>query len=447
MQLRQSFEKFTSTQALFTKKDRLLIAVSGGVDSVVLCELCALAGLDFSIAHVNFQLRGADSDADETFVAALATAYKVPFYVKKFDTNGYALQHKKSIQVAARDLRYEWFQTLLQQATPPLQYLLTAHHADDNTETIVMNFFKGTGINGLKGILPKQQQIVRPLLFATKTNILAFAHENSLAFREDASNAEDKYTRNYFRNQLIPDIQKVFPQVIQNLQENAHRFKDIYAIYQEAVALKRKKILHKEGSLYKLPVLRLLNETAPYSILYEIIKDFGFRAAQTGEVEKLLCAPTGRFVESASHRILRNRKWLLITERNSNSAGQYLLEKEVATLSFEEGKLTLSFATSPLALESDPNIALLDEGDIQFPLILRKWKTGDYFYPLGMPKKKKISRFLIDQKLSLAEKEHIWVVESNQKIIWVLGRRIDNRFKITSQTQGIVKLHLSPCVR
>ncbi|MEX1202567.1 MAG: tRNA lysidine(34) synthetase TilS [Ferruginibacter sp.] len=447
MELRQSFEKFISSQALFTKRDRLLIAVSGGVDSVVLCELCALAGFNFSIAHANFKLRGVDSDADETFVAALATKYKVSFYVKKFDTNQYAIQHKKSIQVAARELRYEWFNTLLQQAPLSLQYLLTAHHADDNTETIMMNFFKGTGINGLKGILPKQQKIIRPLLFASKTNILSFAQENSLAFRQDASNAEDKYTRNYFRNQLIPDIQKVFPQVIQNLQENVHRFKDIYAIYHEAIALKKKKILSKEGSLYKLPVLRLLNETATFSILYEIIKDFGFSAAQTGEVEKLLYAASGRYVESASHRILRNRKWLLITERNSNSAGQYLLEKEVATLAFEEGQLTLSFATAPLALETDPNIALLDEEDIQFPLILRKWKMGDYFYPLGMPKKKKISRFLIDQKLSLAEKEHTWVVVSNQKIIWVLGKRIDDRFKITPHTVGIVKLHLSLGVR
>jgi tRNA(Ile)-lysidine synthase len=346
--------------------------------------------------------------------------------------------------VAARELRYQWFQTLLKASSPPLKYLLTAHHADDNIETILMNFFKGTGINGLKGIVAKQEQLIRPLLFATKTQLMAFAEERELVYREDASNASDKYTRNYFRNQLIPDIEKVFPQVTQNLQQNAIRFKDIHVIYQEALALKKKKILFKEGAMYKIPVLRLLQETAHYSILYELIKEFGFTAQQTGEVEKLLHAPSGKYVESSSHRVLRNRKWLLITELNSHAAGQYLLEKETRECSFEDGNLSMTFTQVPVEVDTDANIAFLDANQIQFPLILRKWKTGDYFYPLGMTKKKKVSRFLIDQKLSLAEKERTWVIESNQKIIWVLGKRIDNRFKITAQSIGTLKLRLTP---
>lgn len=443
MELRSAFEKFNHQQHLFTKKDRLLLAVSGGVDSVVLCELCHLVGFDFAIAHANFQLRGADSEADEHFVAALAKKYKVPFFTKKFNTSTYATEHKISIQVAARALRYDWFQSLLKESTPALQYILTAHHADDNTETILMNFFKGTGINGLKGILPKQQQLLRPLLFATKNDIQLFAEQQQLSFREDASNAEDKYTRNYFRNQLIPAIEKVFPQVTQNLQDNAVRFKDIHCIYQEALVLKKKKILFKQGPLYKIPVLRLLQEKAYHTILYEIIQEFGFSAAQTNEVEKLLYAPTGKYVVSATHRVLRNRKWLLITALDSNQAAQYVVEKDTKELSFEEGTISLSLLQAPVALETNPNTALLDAKSIQYPLILRKWKMGDYFYPLGMKKKKKVSRFLIDQKYSLAQKEHTWVIESNQKIIWVVGLRIDDRFKITPQTQDIVKLHLS----
>lgn len=444
MELRPAFEQFINSQHLFTKKDRLLLAVSGGVDSVVLCELCHLAGYEFAIAHVNFQLRGAESDADAAFVEALAKKYDVPFFVQQFDTDAYAIQHKKSIQVAARELRYQWFQTLLNASSPPLKYLLTAHHADDNTETILMNFFKGTGINGLKGIVPKQEQLIRPLLFATKIQLMAFAEEKELIYREDASNATDKYTRNYFRNQLIPDIEKVIPQVTQNLQQNAVRFKDIHVIYQEAMALKKKKILFKEGAMYKIPVLRLLQETAHYSILFELIKEFGFTAQQTGEVEKLLFAPSGKYVESGSHRVLRNRKWLLITVLNSSTAGQYLLEKETSECSFEDGSLSMTITQVPVEVDTDANIAFLDANQIQFPLILRKWKTGDYFYPLGMTKKKKVSRFLIDKKLSLAEKERTWVIESNQKIIWVLGKRIDNRFKITAQSIGILKLHLTP---
>ena len=243
---------------------------------------------------------------------------------------------------------------------------------------------------------------------------------------------------------MIPDIEKVFPQVSQNLQQNAIRFKDIHVIYQEALALKKKKILFKEGAMYKIPVLRLLQETAHYSILYELIKEFGFTAQQTGEVEKLLHAPSGKYVESFSHRVLRNRKWLLITELNSHTAGQYLLEKETRECSFEDGNLSMTITKVPVEVNTDANIAFLDANQIQFPLILRKWKTGDYFYPLGMNKKKKISRFLIDQKLSLAEKERTWVIESNQKIIWVLGKRIDNRFKVTAQSIGILKLRLTP---
>jgi len=404
MALLSHFEQYIQSQHLFTKKDRLLLAVSGGVDSVVLCELCFLAGYDFAIAHVNFQLRGADSEADEHFVASLAKKYKVPFFTKKFNTTAYAAEHKKSIQVAARELRYEWFQSLLNEPSTSLEYILTAHHADDNTETILMNFFKGTGINGLKGILPKQEQLLRPLLFATKNDIQLFAEQQELLFREDASNAEDKYTRNYFRNQLIPDIEKVFPQVTHNLQDNAVRFKDIQHIYQEAIALKKKKILFKEGSLYKIPVLRLLQEKACHTILYEIIQAFGFTAAQTSEVEKLLFAPTGKYVASATHRVLRNRKWLLITALHNNKAEQYVVEAGTRELTFEEGTLSLSLLQAPVAMDTDAHIALLDASAIQFPLLLRKWKTGDYFYPLGMTKKKKLSRFFIDQKLSLAQK-------------------------------------------
>lgn len=437
-----AFKQYINSNDLFTAKDHLLIAVSGGVDSVVLCELCSRAGYSFSIAHCNFQLRGTESEADEQFVKELAGKYAVPFFVKIFDTEDYAAANKVSIQVAARELRYAWFTQLINLSAGQLKYLLTAHHADDNIETITMNFFKGSGINGLKGILPKQNNIVRPLLFATKENILYFAKENNLAYREDSSNSSDKYTRNYFRNQLLPGIEKVFPQVKENLLHNAERFREINSIYQAAIQKIKSKLVITKGTEQHIPVLKLQLTEAMPTVLYEIIKDYGFTAHQAEEVAKLLESESGKYVRSATHRILRNRKWLIISPLNATSARHYLIEEKDSMVNFSAGTLLIQQMEKPASIDKDPLTAQLDSRHIQFPLLLRKWKTGDYFYPLGMAKKKKISRFLIDLKLSLNQKQEVWVVESNKKIIWVVGHRIDDRCKITGSTKDILSLSL-----
>jgi len=260
MSLLQRFKEYIADEKLFQPKDRLLLAVSGGVDSIALCELCKQAGFDFVIAHCNFQLRGAESDSDETFVKSLGVKYGVEVLVKKFDTSTYVSTSKKGIQEAARDLRYEWFNELLGQLSTVNRqlFLVTAHHANDNIETILMNFFKGTGINGLHGILPKQGKIIRPLLFAKKEELKAFAEANKLQFVEDASNATDKYTRNYFRNQLIPDLQKVFPAVEDNLMGNIQRFREMQVLYNQSVDFHKSKLLEQKGAEIHIPVLKLL---------------------------------------------------------------------------------------------------------------------------------------------------------------------------------------------
>lgn len=439
-----SFKKYISSHQLFNAKDQLLIAVSGGVDSVVLCELCYQSGYPFSIAHCNFQLRDEESEGDEQFVKALAEKYAVPFFVKKFDTEKYAADNKVTVQLAARELRYHWFEQLVNQSANQLQYLLTAHHADDNIETIAMNFFKGSGINGLKGILPKQHTIVRPLLFATKEDILRFAKENDLSYREDSSNSSDKYTRNYFRNQLLPAVEKVFPQVKENLLHNAERFREINTIYQSALEKIKAGLVFAKGAEQHIPVLKLQRTQAMPTVLFEIIKEYGFSAHQTGEVIKLLNSESGKYVQSATYRILRNRKWLILGPLNSNEAINYLVEAHDKEVVFAAGKLLVQQTDKPGPISKDPLVAQLDSRHIQFPLLLRKWKTGDYFYPLGMTKKKKISRFLTDLKLSLNSKQAVWVVESNKKIVWVAGHRIDDRFKITGSTTGILSLCLEP---
>lgn len=386
--------------------------------------------------------------------------------MKKFDTKKYEEQNKVSTQVAARELRYAWFDELVKEddrrpttnnrepasdfAHPtsdiPHQasYLLTAHHANDNIETLLMNFFKGTGIKGLQGILPKHGKIIRPLLFATREEIMSFIKENNLLFVEDSSNESDKYTRNYFRHQLIPAIQKVFPKVEENLVSNIERFKEIEILYQQAIDLHKKNLLEQRGNEIHIPVLKLQKSKPLKTITYEIIKDFGFTPHQTDDALALLHAESGKYISSATRKIVRNRNWLLIAPINTLEANHILVNDSETHVDFELGKLKLRKHSDWKGKSSgSKDIATLDLKNITFPLLLRKWKQGDYFYPFGMKGKKKLSKFFIDQKLSLTDKEKIWVIESNKKIIWIIGQRIDDRFKITDKTKEVFSIEFS----
>ncbi|HQW83890.1 MAG TPA: tRNA lysidine(34) synthetase TilS [Ferruginibacter sp.] len=457
MNLLKEFKQNIQQQNLFNPKDKLLLAVSGGVDSVVLCELCKQAEYDFIIAHCNFQLRGTESERDETFVRSLGKKYSVEVLVKKFDTDKYATENKCSIQVAARQLRYNWFNEILTSLKDSVLFggskqlplnvkLLTAHHANDNIETLLLNFFKGTGIYGLHGILTKQKNIARPLLFAKKQILIAFANEHSLNYVEDSSNASNKYSRNYFRNELIPGLQKIFPQVEENLLNNIERFKEIEMVYQQFIDLQKKKLVESKGKEMHIPVLKLLKVNPIKTIVYEIIKEYGFTPHQTEDIVVLLKSESGKYVESSSHRIIKNRNWLIISPNETTEAVNILIEESDHQIKFQQGEMGFKiFAATSAAYQQQTSdfIAQLNADEIKFPLLLRKYKTGDYFYPLGMNKKKKLSRFFIDQKLSLVQKEKIWVIEMNKKIIWVVGLRIDNRFKITNSTKNILRISLS----
>lgn len=440
MELIESFRSFIAQHHLFSSRDRLLIAVSGGVDSVVLCELCHQTGYSFEIAHCNFQLRGEESLRDEKFVQSLGGKYQVKVWVRHFDTAHYASSNKLSIQEAARDLRYNWFNELLQEND--LSFLLTAHHLDDSIETSMMNFFKGTGIAGLRGILPRQGKIIRPLLFAGKQELQDYAMNQSLQWVEDSSNESDKYTRNYFRHQVIPFIQKIYPGAEKNLAQNLARFRDTELLYQQAIEGYKKKLLTVKENEVHIPVLKLQQVVPLTTVLYEIIREFGFGPSQTNEVVALLQSDSGRYVQSLTHRIIRNRAWLIIVPVKTEEASVIPIEK-TGQYDFPAGRLELLPAKDGKP-ETDMNIACLDAASIRFPLILRPWKTGDYFYPLGMTKKKKLARFFIDQKLSLPEKENSWVLEMDKKIVWVIGRRIDDRFKIKETTKEILRIIYKP---
>ncbi len=445
MNLLSQFIQHVNADGFLKKTDKLLIAVSGGVDSVVLCDLCFHAGFNFEIAHCNFQLRGLDSEADEQFVIELASKYNVKHHVMKFDTEKFAADNKQNIQLSARNLRYKWFNDILSNDTS-ITNILTAHHADDNLETILMNFFKGTGINGLKGIQSNHAgiggKIVRPLLFANKSELVDYAISNNCQWREDVSNESDKYTRNFFRNQIIPLIENVIPEVKANVQNNIKRFNEISIIYDNAISNIKLKLLERKGNEMHIPVLKLLKLDAFETILFEIIKPYNFSSSQLKDAVNLLHADSGKYVISSSHRILKNRNWLIISPNETQDESVFIIESDTKMVHFGSNKVSIE-NTSSTQFSNDSTIALLDLKNVQFPLMLRKWKQGDYFYPLGMLKKKKLSRFFIDLKLSIFEKENTWVVESNKKIIWVVGKRIDNRFKITDATESVLKLTLT----
>jgi len=448
MNLLQQFKEFIVKENLFLPADKLLLAVSGGLDSVVLADLCHKAGFDFTIAHCNFQLRGEESIRDEDFVRQLGKRYNKEVLVKHFDTKTYASQNKVGMQVAARELRYAWFYELLGE-DKSLHYLITAHHLDDNIETMLMNLFKGTGPAGLRGMLPRQDKLIRPLLFASREIIHQYAMANQLSWAEDSSNSTDDYSRNYFRHQVIPLIEKIYPGAVNNLGENLSRFRDIERLYQQSIAFNKKKLLVPKGNEIHIPVLKLKKTGALSSVLYEITKAYGFSSAQVGEIISLLDSETGKYIESATHRIIKNRQWLIIAPQNNSESNTILVEQSGTKTVFPGGILSVSSSGNKhetIVPSKDTNTACIDAMAVQFPMLLRKWKEGDYFYPLGMQKKKKLARFFIDLKLSKTEKESIWVIESARKIIWVVGHRIDDRFKLKPSTQQQLRITVSKTV-
>lgn len=447
---KDQFVDYIRREKLFAAGDHLLLAVSGGVDSMLLARLCSLAGFNFSLLHCNFQLRGDESKRDEEFVQALARELGVECWVRRFDTNAYASENRCSIQEAARTLRYEWFAEERKQKQEaikiahltesskkragsilPAVWVLTAHHADDNIETLLMNFFKGTGMAGLHGIRPRQEGLIRPMLCFRKAELLQWAKAVGWDWVEDSSNLTDKYSRNFIRQQLLPLIASRYPTVEDNLLQNIRRFAEAEQLYNEAIARRRKKLLQYNGLEWQIPVELLKKQEPLATVVYEIAKEFGFGPAQVPDIIHLLDAPSGKFLLSSTHRIIRNRNWLLIASLEEQDASCYVWDNEGTVLDYPDGTLSArTKAAEHLSLPSDPSIAALDAATIQFPLLIRKWKPGDYFYPLGMKKKKKLSRFFIDAKLSRTQKEAVWVMEMNKKIVWVIGHRIDDRFKL-----------------
>lgn len=417
----------------------VLLAVSGGVDSVVLCHVCHKAGILFTIAHCNFGLRGDESTRDEAFVRRLAEHFRVTVLVKNFDTETYAQQERLSIQEAARNLRYDWFRTLLPYTGAGR--VLLAHHANDNIETVLMNYFRGTGIEGMTGIkeLSPDKFFARPLLHCTRADIEAYAKEEGLEWVEDSSNASNKYTRNFFRNEVLPMIRNAYPEAEQNLLNNITRFQQISSVYQAAVDQFKRSLCEIKGEETWIPVRKLQKMWQP-AVVYELIRSFGFNEKQVPVVEQLLSSSSGKFISNDRWQIIRYRNWLVIAPRSAEAV-TITIGKDQPVTHYRHGKIKWEIKEGDTtAITNDPRKALLDAASVEFPLLLRPWKEGDYFYPLGMRKKKKVARFLIDARLPKNAKESVWVLESNRRIIWVVGLRIDDRFKVTNATRSLIEI-------
>jgi tRNA(Ile)-lysidine synthase len=346
------------------------------------------------------------------------------------------------VQETARILRYEWLDMICKEHG--YSFLATAHHASDNVETLLMNLFKGTGIAGLHGIPERNGNVIRPLLFATKDSVLEYARDHNVPYRDDASNSTDVYQRNAIRNKIIPAIAEFFPGVSGHINDSISRFAQAETLYKEAVAQHIKKLMEKRGQDYYIPVLKLKKEAVPETICYEMFSPYGFSAAQLPHIMQLMDAETGRYISSDTHRIIRNRNFLILTTSPAGATDLVVIEGAPCEVNVGSRHFTFAIEDKPAVIPADQNVAYLDMKNIEFPVLLRKWKLGDYFYPFGMGmKKKKISRYLIDQKVPLHKKEHVWLLECNKRIAWLAGMRPDERFKVKESTGKVLVCRLT----
>ncbi|WP_242916375.1 tRNA lysidine(34) synthetase TilS [Pontibacter liquoris] len=437
----QKVLSFIQSHHLCQPESRILAAVSGGIDSVVLCEMLHQLKYEFAIAHCNFGLRAEDAEADQLFIKKLAKKYEVPFFTDNFNTRAFAAQEKLSIQMAARTLRYTWFEQVRQQEG--YDYIATAHHSNDTTETILLHLTKGTGIAGLHGIPPKNGHIIRPMLSVTKDDIYELVTEKKLIWREDTSNETTKYQRNKIRHEVIPVLKEINPSLEETMQHTAERVghaEQIVAAYIQN--LREQSIKEGEDATY-VSLVPLRNATGLPVVLHELLRPFNFSYSVVLELAAALEGISGKQFESPTHTLVKDREQLVITPRNLQQFGSILIQQGDTEVTAGEVYLRIRYAdAATYKLNTKPHVAALDAGQLHFPLKLRAWQEGDWFVPLGMNGKKKISDFLIDKKVPANLKARTLVLVSDQSVAWVVGQRPDNRFKVTDKTEQVVEISI-----
>lgn len=440
--MQEKFEAFVREQKLFDKNDRVLVALSGGVDSVVLATLMLRSGYTFSVAHCNFHLRGEESNRDERFVRSWAEKNKIKLFVSEFDTYEYMQQKGISLEMAARELRYSMFKNLM--TSKGFSLLATAHHADDSAETFFINLLRGTGIAGLHGILPKHDNIVRPLLFATRKDIFDFAKANNIPFVEDSTNEQTKFLRNKIRHRLFPLLKDLCPNFDTVIKKDIDRLRETEIVFRSVIERLRADIIEKESNICKINIDRLRKLHPIRILLYELLSEYGFNETDSNNVLASLDKESGKQFFSKTHRLLKDRNYLFITPLNADQHQERYLLNESQNMVNEPIHLVLETLEDLtfVNISKDRNIAMFDKDMLRFPLVLRHWKQGDAFVPFGMNKSKKLSDFFTSEKYSLIDKQQQWLLCSGDDIIWIVGRRTDNRYRISEKTKTILKIEI-----
>ncbi len=454
--MQAAFQKHLVEKFPFLKGKKILVAISGGIDSVVLTQLLFNLNFDVSLAHCNFQLRGKESDKDATFVKEFATNLTMPFFEKKFETELFAKKNNLSIQMAARNLRYQWFHEII--AKNRFDYVCTAHHADDNLETFLINFSRGTGLEGLTGIPEINKNVIRPLLGFTRKQIESYAHEKNLQWREDYTNAETKYLRNKLRHDIIPHLKELNSNFMDSFTKTTLNLQANRAIVLDKMKEFQQEVITQETHYAKYRIDPILKVRNPKAYLFELFQSYGF--SEWDDVVALLQAQSGKQVVSKTHRLVKDRNFLLLSDIATNPKKEEAIEileslnfitsdafnLSIEPLSREEfNNENLIFADSynnTVPKEIAENTIYVDKNILKFPLSVRKPEKGDYFYPLGMSGKKKLSKYLKDEKISILDKEKINLLCSKNEIVWVMGKRLDDRFKITENTTEILKFEI-----
>jgi len=441
--MKKDFLSFIHKNKLFDSNTPVLLAVSGGVDSVVMAHLFKESGFEFALAHVCFNLRGKDSETDASFVADLAKQLNVPFYVSSFDTKSFAKSNKCSIQMAARTLRYDWFEELMTKNN--YAYTALAHNKNDVAETVLINLTRGTGISGLHGILPKRDKYIRPLLFATRESIEDYAQQHHIDFRTDKSNFDTKYVRNKIRLSVLPLLKEINPSVIDAIVHTAHVAATTEAIFHSKIDDFKKEVFIKKDNYYLIKKSKLDAFKPLDTYLFEVLKDYGFNYAQVEDIISVISKSIGAVFYSHTHKLLNDRANLILEPRIEGCLSNLEFSINIDAPLIETPFFTLEISKFTHSIDFDLKtntsaVAFFDLEAVTFPLTLRKWQKRDKFMPLGMKHSKLLSDYLIDCKVSMFEKEETYVLVSEEQIVWLVNHRIDNKFKVKPSTKNILKI-------
>jgi len=432
----QKFKQHLHQNFPFLEDSKLLIAISGGIDSVVLAHLCSQLNLNFSLCHCNFNLRGQESDDDEAFVTSLAKTLKTLVYTTSFETEKYATKNKVSIQVAARDLRYTWFYKLLD--ANQYDYVLTAHNTNDNLETFIINLTRGSGLEGFTGIPPVNQKSVRPLLAFSRDDITLFAIKNGIVWREDRSNASIKYVRNKVRHKVIPILKELNPHVLESFQNTIEYLNESQSIINDAVKNITANVVSYENDVLKISCKEIDKLSNKKAYLYQLLQGYGFTA--WNDIVDLISAQPGKQIFSNTHRLLKDRNFLILTTINKSQSikGPILIDQKVSKIT---NPIKLTIQNTDDYTSKNKEQIIIDKDLVNYPLSLKKWHHGDAMYPTGMKGSKKISQLFKDNKLSLLDKEKIWILaDAKDHIIWVIGLRQDRRYLVNKTSKNRLKI-------